>query len=194
MMPKRIHGIFTDRSRDVIVALGMAILICAAGAAGQDENDERSNVAYVNFDEIVKLRVEKAGKPTPYEQDLQDFEEKALTVQKAYEELLRSQRDIADIEDAKRNSILLRDTTDTFQKLRLSLQELQAQANEPVEKRGGPRMDALREEIRKVIEAIRVKEGADLILDSGQVIVADKSLDLTAKILEELEKLDAEQP
>jgi len=194
MMPKRIHGIFTDRSRDVIVALGMAILICAAGAAGQDENDERSNVAYVNFDEIVKLRVEKAGKPTPYEQDLQDFEEKALTVQKAYEELLRSQRDIADIEDAKRNSILLRDTTDTFQKLRLSLQELQAQANEPVEKRGGPRMDALREEIRKVIEAIRVKEGFDLILDSGQVIVADKSLDLTAKILEELEKLDAEQP
>ena len=194
MMPKRIHGIFTDRSRDVIVALGMAILICAAGAAGQDENDERSNVAYVNFDEIVKLRVEKAGKPTPYEQDLQDFEEKALTVQKAYEELLRSQRDIADIEDAKRNSILLRDTTDTFQKLRLSLQELQAQANEPVEKRGGPRMDALREEIRKVIEAIRVKEGADLILDSGQVIVADKSLDLTAKVLEELEKLDAEQP
>ena len=194
MMPKRIHGIFTGRSQDVIVALGMAILICAAGAAGQDENDERSNVAYVNFDEIVKLRVEKAGKPTPYEQDLQDFEEKALTVQKAYEELLRSQRDIADIEDAKRNSILLRDTTDTFQKLRLSLQELQAQANEPVEKRGGPRMDALREEIRKVIEAIRVKEGFDLILDSGQVIVADKSLDLTAKILEELEKLDAEQP
>jgi len=108
--------------------------------------------------------------------------------------LLRSQRDITDIEDAKRNSILLRDTTDTFQKLRLSLQELQAQANEPVEKRGGPRMDALREEIRKVIEAIRVKEGFDLILDSGQVIVADKSLDLTAKILEELEKLDAEQP
>ena len=194
MMPKRIHRIFTDRSRDVIVALGMAILICAAGAAGQDENDERSNVAYVNFDEIVKLRVEKAGKPTPYEQDLQDFEEKALTVQKAYEELIRSQRDITDIADAKRNSILLGDTTNTFQKLRLSLQDLQAQANEPVEKRGGPRMDALREEIRKVVEAIRVKEGFDLILDSGQVIVADKRLDLTAKVLEELEKLDAEQP
>ncbi|MDP7397372.1 MAG: OmpH family outer membrane protein [Lentisphaeria bacterium] len=194
MMPKRIHGIFTGRSRDVIVALGVAILICAAGAAGQDENDERSNVAYVNFDGIVKLRVEKTGKPTPYEQDLQDFEEKALTVQKAYEELLRSQRDITDVEDAKRNSILLRDTTDTFQELRLSLQELQAQASEPVEKRGGPRMDALREEIRQVIEATRVKEGVDLVLDSGQVIVADKSLDLTAKVLEELEKLDAEQP
>jgi Skp family chaperone for outer membrane proteins len=178
----------------VIVALGVAILICAAGAAGQDENDERSNVAYVNFDGIVKLRVEKTGKPTPYEQDLQDFEEKALTVQKAYEELLRSQRDITDVEDAKRNSILLRDTTDTFQELRLSLQELQAQASEPVEKRGGPRMDALREEIRQVIEATRVKEGVDLVLDSGQVIVADKSLDLTAKVLEELEKLDAEQP
>ncbi len=194
MMPKRIHRIFTDRSRDVIVALGMAILICAAGAAGQDENDERSNIAHVNFDEIVKLRVEKAGTPTPYEQDLQDFEEKALTAQKAYTDLLKSLRSVTDIEEAKRNSLKLVDVTDTFQKLQLSLQDLQAQASDPVEKRGGPRMEALREGIREVVEAIRVKEGFDLVLDSGQVIVADESLDLTAKVLEELEKLDAEQP
>lgn len=194
MLAKRLQGVFTDRSRDVIVAFGMAIFICAAGAAGQDENDERSNIAHVNFDEIVKLRVEKAGKPTPYEQDLQDFEEKALTVQKAYEELLRSQRDITDAEKANRNSGKLVGVADTFQKLQLSLQDLQAQASDPVAKKGGPRMDALREGIREVLGAIRVKEGFDLVLDSGQVIVGDESMDLTARVLEELEKLDAEQP
>ena len=194
MLAKRLHGAFTDRSRDVIVAFGMAIFICAAGAAGQDENDERSNIAHVNFDEIVKLRVEKAGKPTPYEQDLRDFEEKALTAQKAYTDLLKTQRNFTDIEEAKRNSRKLVDVTDTFQRLRRSLQDLQAQANDPVAKKGGPRMDALREGVREVVEAIRVKEGIDLVFDSGQVIVGDESMDLTARVLEELEKLDAEQP
>ena len=194
MLAKRLHGVFTDRSRDVIVAFGMAIFICAAGAAGQDENDERSNIAHVNFDEIVKLHVEKAGKPTPYEQDLQDFEEKALTAQKAYTDLLKTQRNFTDIEEAKRNSRKLVDVSDTFQRLRRSLQDLQAQANDPVAKKGGPRMDALREGVREVVEAIRVKEGIDLVFDSGQVIVGDESMDLTARVLEELEKLDAEQP
>jgi len=194
MLTKRLHGIFRGIGRrDVIVAFGMAIFICAAGAEGQDENDERSNIAHVNFDEIVKLRVEKAGKPTPYEQDLQDFEEKALTAKKAYTDLLNT-LDFTDIEKAKRSSGMLVGVSETFEKLRLSLKDLQAQANDPVEKKGGPRMDALREGIRGVVEAIRVKEGVDLILDSGQVIVGDESLDLTAKVLEELEKLDAEQP
>ena len=193
MLAKRLHGVFTDRSRDVIVAFGMAIFICAAGAAGQDENDERSNIAHVNFDEIVKLHVEKAGKPTPYEQDLQDFKEKALTAEKAYTDLVNS-LDFTDAEKANRNSGKLVGVADTLQKRRRSLQDLQAQANGPLAKKGGPRMDALREGIREVLEAIRVKEGIGLVLDSGQVIVGDESMDLTARVLEELEKLDAEQP
>jgi outer membrane protein len=171
-----------------------AVAMLLAATSGSLAAQQPMKIAYVNPQALFENAPGRVQAETTFAKETAGFRAELTRLGEALDQQFQTyQREQATLTPAQREA-----RERTLRARRDSLQGRQAQLEEQAARRQSELMAPIMESVRKVLEDIRVEDGYAMILSSepGQspILVADKNLDITERVVARLKTLSATRP
>lgn len=173
-------------------AAGVAVMVAAASASLAAQQPLK--IAYVNPQALFENAPGRIQAESTFTRETAVFRAELTKIGQSLTTMIQAyQREEAGLTAAQKETRqrAIRATED-------SLQRRQQQLEEQAARRQGELMAPIMEAVRKVLEDIRVEDGYAMILSNepGQspILVADKNLDITERVVARLRTLSATRP
>ncbi len=177
-----------------LIRAALLALVVGAASAGTASAQAAPKFGFINSAEILREAPGREAAETRFKTEVTAYEGQLSRMRDSLESMASAfERDAPRLDSAARVT-----RARTIQATEVSYQNRARELDEQMQRRQGELIRPIMENIQKIIEQVRAEDGYAMIFDvasqASVIVAADKSLDLTPKVLARVKAAPAPTP